>query len=329
MRRRDFVVVLGGAAAIWPRSVRAQQSEPTRRVGILMSRTADSTDGQARIAAVQQRLQQLGWSEGQNLRTEIRWGANDPDLERRGAAELAALAPDVILAGGTIGLTAVLHVSHTIPVVFAGVADPVGLGVVDSLAHPGGNVTGFLPFEYSFTGKLLELLKQIAPATTRAAVLRNSASPSGIATFAAIQSTAASIGVQVSPVDMRDLGEIERSVAAFARSAGAGLVVVPGGVATVHNGAIVNLAAQYKLPAVYAYRDIVIDGGLISYGPDWLDQYRRAADYVDRILRGEKPADLPVQAPTKYELVINLRTAKALGLTVPDSILARADEVIE
>ena len=330
--RRQILAALGGATffpCALPLAARAQRSEPPRRVGILLSRTADSREGQARIAEIKQRLQQLGWSDGQNLRTEIRWGANDPDLERQGAADLAALAPDVILAGGTLSVTAVLRVTRTIPIVFAGVADPVGLGVVDSLAHPGGNATGFLTFEYSFVGKLLEVLKEIAPATTRAAVLRDSVSPSGIAAFAAIQSTAASIGVQVSPVDVRAPGEIERSVAAFARSVGAGLVMAPGGVGPAYSELIVKLAAQYKLPAVYAYRDIVIDGGLISYGPDWLDQYRRAAEYVDRILRGEKPGDLPVQAPTKYELVVNLKTAKTLGLTVPDSLVARADEVIE
>jgi putative tryptophan/tyrosine transport system substrate-binding protein len=328
MKRRDFVAVLGAAATL-PLAVRAQRSEPARRVGILMNRAADSLEGQGRIAAIRQRLQQLGWNDGQNLRTEIRWGAEDPDLERRGAAELAALAPDVVLVSGTLGVTAMLRESRTIPVVFAAVGDPVGLGVVASLAHPGGNTTGFSSFEYSFAGKSLELLKEIAPGVKRAAILRDSSSPQGIVAFAVIQSTAASIGVQVSPVDIRDPGEIERAVAAFARSADGGLVVTASGVATVHSGFIVKLAARYQLPAVYAYRHIVIDGGLISYGPDWLDQFRRAADYVDRILRGEKPADLPVQAPTKYELVVNLKTAKTLGLIVPDSILARADEVIE
>ena len=329
MRRRDFVAMLGGAATTWPLAVRAQQSEPVRRVGILMNRAADSSEGQARLAAIRQRLQQLGWAVGQNLLVEIRWGADDPDLERKGAAELAAFAPDVVLAGGTLGLTSMLRASRTIPVVFAGMADPVGLGVVSSLAHPGGNATGFLAFEYSFTGKLLEVLKEIAPGVTRAAVLRDPLSPAGIANFAVIQSTAASMGVQVSPVDMRDSGEIERAVAAVAHSAGGGLVVTPSGLATVHSGAILKLAAQYRLPAVYGYRELVVAGGLVSYGPDWLDEYRRAADYVDRILRGEKPGDLPVQAPTKYELILNLRTAKTLGLTVPNSLLVRADEVIE
>ena len=329
MRRRDFVAMLGGAVATLPLAAQAQQSEPRRRIGVLMNRAADSLDGQARLVAIRQRLQQLGWREGQNLVMEIRWGAEDPDLERKGAAELVALAPDVVLAGGSLSLLAMLRASRTIPVVFAGMADPVGLGVVASLAHPGGNATGFLAFEYSFTGKLLEVLKEIAPGVTRAAVLRDPLSPQGIANFAVIQSTAASIGVQVSPVDMRDPGEIEQAVAALARSPGAGLVVTPSGLTMMHSGVILNLAAQYRLPAVYGYRDLVVGGGLISYGPDWLDQYRRAADYVDRILKGEKPADLPVQAPTKYELVLNLKTAKTLGLTVPNSLLVRADEVIE
>jgi putative tryptophan/tyrosine transport system substrate-binding protein len=329
MRRRDFVTMLGCAAAALPITVRAQQSAKQRRIGVLMNRAADSSEGQARIAAIQQRLQQLGWSEGQNLLMDVRWGADDPDLERKGAAELAALAPDVVLVGGTIGLTAMIRESRTIPVVFAAVGDPVALGVVRSLAHPGGNVTGFQAFEYTFTAKLLELLKEIAPRVRRAAILRDTASPQGIANFAVIQAMAASIGVQVSPADIRDPGEIERAVAAVAPSGDGGLVVTASGVATAHSGFIVKLAARYKLPAVYAYRHIVVDGGLASYGPDWTDQFRRAAEYVDRILRGEKPADLPVQAPTKYELVVNLKTAKTLGLTVADSLLARADELIE
>jgi ABC-type uncharacterized transport system substrate-binding protein len=328
MRRRDFVAMLGGAAATLPLAAQAQQTEP-RRIGILMNRPPDAADGQARLAAIRQRLQELGWREGQNLLIEIRWGAEDPGLERKGAAELVALAPDVVLAGGSLSLLATLGASRTVPVVFAGMADPVGLGVVASLAHPGGNATGFLAFEYSFVGKLLEVLREIAPGVTRAAILRDPLSPQGIANFAVIQSTAASIGVQVSPVDMRDPGEIERAVAAFARSAGGGLVVTPSGLATMHSGVILKLAAQYKLPAVYGYRDLVVGGGLISYGPDWLDQYRHAAEYVDRILRGEKPGDLPVQAPTKYELVVNLKTAKTLGLTVPNSLLVRADEIVE
>src|SRR5262245_48679983 len=329
MRRRDFVALLGSAAAVLPIAVRAQQSVTQRRIGVLMNRDADASDGQARIAAIQQRLQKLGWSDGQNVLMEVRWGAEDPDLARKGAAELAALAPDVVLAGGTLGVTAMVRESRTIPVVFAGVADPVGLGVVASLSRPGGNATGFASYEYSLAGKLLELLKQIAPGVKRVAVLRDPSAPQGIASFAVIQGVAASLGVQVRPVNIRDPAEIERACAAFAGSGDAGLVVPASGVATAHGGFIVKLAAQHKLPAVYAYRDIVIDGGLVSYAPDWLDQYRRAAEYVDRILRGEKPADLPVQTPTKYELVVNLKTAKILGLTVADSLLARADELIE
>jgi putative ABC transport system substrate-binding protein len=320
--------MLGSAAAL-PIAVRAQQSAKQRRIGVLMNRAPDSLEGQDRIAVIRQRLQQLGWSDSQNLLTDVRWGADDADLERKGAAELAALAPDVVLASGTLGLTAMIRESRTIPVVFAAVGDPVGLGVVRSLAHPGGNVTGFLAFEYSFNAKLLELLKEIAPRVRRAAILRDPASPQGIANFAVIQAMAASIGVQVSPADIRDPAEIERAVATAATSDDLGLVVAPSGVATAHSGFIVELAARYRVPAVYAYRDIVVDGGLASYGPDWTDQFRRAAEYVDRILKGEKPGDLPVQAPTKYQLAVNLKTAKTLGLSMPDSLLARADELIE
>jgi putative ABC transport system substrate-binding protein len=328
MRRRDFVAMLGAVAAL-PRAVRAQQSVPPRRIGVLMNRAAESPEGQARFAAIQERLQQLGWRQGQNLLIDIRWGSEDPDLERKAAAELAVLAPDVVLVSGTLGVTAMLRESRTIPIVFAAVGDPVGLGVVASLAHPGGNVTGFMAYEYSFQAKLLELLKQIAPAVKRAAVLRDASATQGIANFAVIQSMASSIGVEVSPVDIRNPGDIERAAAAVAGSADGGLVVTASGVAIAHNGFIVKLAARYKLPAVYAYRDIVVDGGLASYGPNWTDQFRHAAEYVDRILRGEKPADLPVQAPSKYELVVNLKTAKTLGLNVPHTILTRADEVIE
>jgi putative ABC transport system substrate-binding protein len=328
MRRRDFVAMLG-AAAVLPRAVQAQQSVPPRRIAVLMNRAAESPEGQARVAAIQERLQQLGWRQGQDLLIDIRWGSEDPDLERKAAAELAVLAPDVVLVSGTLGVTAMLRESRTIPIVFAAVGDPVGLGVVASLAHPGGNVTGFMAYEYSFQAKLLELLKQIAPGVKRAAVLRDASATQGIANFAVIQSMASSIGVEVSPVDIRNPGDIERAAAAVAGSADGGLVVTASGVAIAHNGFIVKLAARYKLPAVYAYRDIVVDGGLVSYGPDWTDQFRHAAEYVDRILRGEKPADLPVQAPSKYELVVNLKTSKTLGLNVPNSLLTRADEVIE
>ncbi|HEV2552102.1 MAG TPA: ABC transporter substrate-binding protein [Stellaceae bacterium] len=293
-----------------------------------MNRAADSSEGKARLAAFQRRLKELGWSDGQNLHMEIRWDAEEPETARKGAVELAALAPDVVLASGTLSVKAMLRASRAIPVVFAGVADPVGLGVVASLAHPGGNATGFSSYEYSFAGKLLEVLKEIAPRISRAAILRDADAPQGIAMFAVIQSAAAAIGVQVSPVDLRDSADIERAVAAFARSGDGGLVVTPSGVATSRSP-VVALAARHKLPAVYGYRQLALEGGLISYGPDWPDQYRRAAEYIDRILKGEKPADLPVQAPTKYELVVNLKTAKTLGLTVPDSLLARADEVIE
>ena len=329
MRRREFIVALGGAAVAWPLAVRAQQPERMRRIGVLMNRAADNPDGQAAVAAFRQALQQLGWSDGRNVRIDTRWGANDVDRDRRDAAELVALAPDVILASGTLSVAALQHVTRSLPIVFVAVTDPVGAGLVDSLARPGGNVTGFMLFEYSSSGKWLELLKQIAPGVTRAAVLRDPANPAGIAQFGAIQGAAQSLGVEVSPVSVRDAGEIERAVAVFARSANGGLIVTGSAAASVHRDRIIALAAKHKLPAVYPYRYMVTDGGLISYGPGHIDQYRRAAGYVDRILKGEKPADLPVQAPTRFELVINLKTAKALGLTVPQTLLARADEVIE
>jgi putative ABC transport system substrate-binding protein len=329
MRRREFISLLGGAAAIWPCAARAQQGEPVRRIGVLMNRAADQPEGQAEVAAFQKALQQLGWNDGRNVRLDIRWSANDVDLDRKYAAELVALAPDVVLANGTLSVTALQRVTHTLPIVFVGVSDPVGAGVVDSLARPGGNVTGFMIFEYSMSGKWLELLKQVAPSVTRAAVLRDAVNPAGIAQFGAIQATAQSLGVEVSPISIRDAGEIERAVAAFARSANGGLVVTPSAGTSVHQDLIIALAARHKLPAVYAFRANVTGGGLISYGPDQVGQYRPAASYVDRILKGEKPADLPVQAPTKYELIVNLKTANALGLTIPPSVLARADEVIE
>jgi len=328
MRRREFIVVLG-AAVTSPLATRAQQPEPTRRIGVLMNRAADDSEGQASVAAFQQSLQQLGWSDGRNVRSDIRWSHNDVDLDRKYAAELVTLAPDVLLAAGTLSVTALQRVTHTLPIVFVGVSDPVGAGVVDSLARPGGNVTGFMIFEYSMSGKWLELLKQIAPSATRAAVLRDAVNPAGIAQFGAIQATAQSLGMEVSPVGIRDAGEIERAVAAFARSANGGLIVTPSAGTSVHQDLIIALAARHKLPAVYAFRANVSGGGLISYGPDLVGQYRPAAGYIDRILKGEKPADLPVQAPTKYELIVNLKTAKALGLTIPPSVLARADEVIE
>jgi putative ABC transport system substrate-binding protein len=329
MRRREFVLALGGAATVWPLGASAQQRELMRRIGVLMNRAAADPDGQARLAAFQEALQQLGWSDGRNARIDTRWGENDLDRERKYAAELVALAPDIILASGTVSVAALQHVTRSVPIVFAGVADPVGAGIVDSLARPGSNVTGFMNFEYNLSGKWLELLKQIAPQVTRAAVLRNSETPAGIGQFSAIQAVAPSLGVEVSPIGVHDIGEFERAVATFARSTNDGLVVTASALSSVPRDLIVRLAAAYKLPAVYPYRFMSTGGGLISYGPNIVDQYRRAAGYVDRILKGEKPSDLPVQAPTKYELVINLKTAKTLGLEIPASVLARADEVIE
>jgi len=330
MRRREFIRLLGGAAT-WPLVARAQQLELLRRIGVLMNRAADDPEGQARLAAFQQGLQQLGWSDSRNVRIDTRWGEDDVDRERSYAAELVALAPDIILASGTLSVAALQHVSHTLPIVFVGVTDPVGAGLIESLARPGGNVTGFMIYEYSFGGKRLELLKQIAPSVTRAAVLRDPANPAGSAEFAAIQAVAQSLRVEVSPIDSRrEAGEIERAITAFARSPNGGLILTPNAAAvSVLRDLIVTLAAQHKLPTVYPFRYMVTGGGLMSYAPDVVDQCGRAAGYVDRILKGEKPADLPVQAPTKYELVINLKTAKTLGLDVPAALLAGADEVIE
>src|SRR5262245_21061882 len=327
MRRREFITLLGGAAA-WPVAARAQQGERMRRIGVLMYWTADDAEGQARLAAFAQALEQLGWSDGRNLRIDIRWAA--ADNVRRHAAELVALAPDVLVAGtGTATAAPLLEATRTLPIVFVAVIDPVGAGFVASLARPEGNATGFTIFEYSMSGKWLELLKEIAPSLTRAAVLRDPGIASGIGQFGAVQIVAPSMGGELSPVDVRDAGEIERAVTAFARGSNGGMIVTSSGTAIVHRQTIIALAARHRLPAVYSDRGSVTAGGLISYGPDRLDPFRRTAGYVDRILKGEKPADLPVQAPTKYELVINLKTAKELGLTVPDSLLARADEVLE
>ena len=329
-RRRRFITLLGGAAAVWPLAASAQQTERVRRIGVLTAATpADDPDGQARLAAFLQVLQQFGWTDGRNLRIDYRWGLGDANNIRRYAAELAALAPDVILSVGTASMGPLLQATRTVPIVFVSVTDPVGAGFVDSLARPGGNATGFIQFEYSLSGKWLELLKQIAPGVTRAAVFRDPAITSGIGQFAVIQSVAPSLGVEVSPISVRDAGEIERTVAAFARSPNGGLIVTSGAGSVLHRELIIALAARYKMPAVYYRRYFVTSGGLISYGFDLVDQYRHAAGYVDRILKGEKPADLPVQAPTRYELVINLKTARALGLDVPATVLARADEVIE
>ncbi len=329
MRRREFITLIGGAA-VWPLAARAQQPERMRRMGVLMYLAADDPEAQARLAAFAQALKQLGWSDGRNLRIDTRWATTNADDLRRHAAELVALAPDVLVAGtGTATVAPLLQATRTVPIVFVTVIDPVGAGFVASLARPGGNATGFTMFEYGLSGKWLELPKEIAPRVTRAAVLRDPAIASGIGQFAAVQAVAPSLGVELSPVDVRDAGEIERAVTAFARGLNGGLIVTASGSASNHRQPIIALAARHRLPAVYSGRHFVIAGGLISYGPDLNDQFRRAAGYVDRILKGEKPADLPVQAPTKYDLAINLKTAKALGIEVPATVLARADEVIE
>jgi putative tryptophan/tyrosine transport system substrate-binding protein len=329
LKRREFITLLSGAATAWPLAARAQQPEPVRRIGILLPVAADDAEFQTRVGAFLQGLQQLGWAIGRNVRIDTRWAGASAAEIRRHAAELIALAPDVILAHGVPTLGPLLQATRTVPIVFPTAADPVAAGFVDSLARPGGNVTGFMDLEYGMAGKWLELLKQIASGVTRVAVLRDPATPTGPAQFGVIQAVAPPLGMEVNPVNVRDASEIERAVGAVARFPNSGLIVTPSGWASVHRELIVKLAAQHKLPAVYFGRYFVAGGGLISYGPDLSDQYRRAAGYVDRILKGEKPADLPVQAPTKYELVINLKTAKALGLDVPPSLLARADEVIE
>src|SRR5262245_45742618 len=325
--RRKFLATLGGAAAGWPVVARAQQGERARRIGVLMNLAADDAEGQARMAAFLQRLQQLGWTEGGNVRIDYRWAAGDAGHFQRYAEELLALAPDVILASATPSVQALQQATRTVPIVFAIVADPVGAGFVDSLARTGGNVIGFTPFEYGISGKWLELLKEVVPRVTRVAVLRDLTI--GLAQLGAIQSVAPSLGVELTPIGVGDPGQIERNVAAFARSPNGGLIVTASTSAVIHRKLISTLAAGHKLPAVSYERYWVAGGGLMSYGPDFRDQFRSAAIYVDRILKGEKPADLPVQAPTKYELVINLKTAKALGIEVPPSLLARADEVIE
>jgi putative ABC transport system substrate-binding protein len=327
VKRRAFIALIGGAAAAWPLTGRAQQT--IRRVGMLLPAAADDAEFQARIGAFLEGLRQSGWTIGQNVQIDSRWATTNAVEIRRHAAELAALAPDVILTSSSPALAALQQATRSVPIVFVNVIDPVGSGFVDSLARPGGNTTGFLLFEYSLSGKWLELLKQMAPNVARAAVFRDSGNPSGNAQFGAIQALAPSLGIEVSPINMRDAGEIERAVAAFARSANGGLIVTGSASATLHRDLIIELAARSRAPAVYYARYFVVAGGLISYGPDFADQFRRAAGYVDRILKGERPADLPVQAPTKYELVVNLKTAKALGLEIPPSVLARADEVIE
>ena len=329
MRRRDFIKVIAGSAAAWPLAAHAQQPERMRRIGVLMGPSANDPEAQARIAALLQGLQQLGWAVGRNVRVDIRWAAGNAEDSRRYAAELVALASDVIVANGSMSMVPLLQATRSVPIVFVVVPDPVGAGNVDSLARPGGNATGFMSFEYGMGAKWLELLKQVQPSVTRVAVIRDPAITAGAGQFGAVQSVGPSVGVEVSPISARDAPEIERAIAAFARSSNGGLVVTQSALTTVHRDLIVTLAARHKLPAVYYERHFVTAGGLISYGPDFIDQHRQAATYVDRILKGEKPADLPVQAPTKFELVINLKTAKTLGLTVPPSLISRADEVIE
>jgi ABC-type uncharacterized transport system substrate-binding protein len=329
MKRREFITLLGNAALAWPLAASAQQPERMRRIGILLPAAADDAEYQAWVGAFLQGLALLGWSIGRNVRIDTRWATTNAAEIRRHVAELVALAPDVILATGTSTVGPLLQATRTVPIVFPAIGDPVGAGFVDSLARPGGNATGFMTYEYSLSGKWLELLKQIAPGVTRVAVLRDAAVSVGPVQFGVIQAVAPSLRVEVNPINLRDAGEIERSIAAFAGSPNGGLILTAGARAFLHHDLIITLAARHKLPAVYPYRYHVTSGGLISYGADYIDNYRRAAGYVDRILRGEKPADLPVQAPTKYELVINLKTAKALGLEIPPQLLALADEVIE
>ena len=328
MKRREFISLVGGAAA-WPLTARAQQGERMRRIGVLMAFAVDDPEGQARVAVFVQALQSLGWTTGRNVQIDVRWGVADAASARRSAAEMVALAPDVILAGASAATAAVQEATRTLSIVFVNVTDPVGAGYVASLARPGGNITEFTLVEYGMSGKWLELLKEIAPRVTRVAVLRDPALAIGPGQFGAIQSVAPSFRVEASPIDVRNADEIERTITDFARTVNGGLIVTTSPRAVNHRKLIVTLAAQHRLPAVYFIRDFVKDGGLISYGPDPIAAYGQAASYVDRILKGEKPADLPVQAPTKNELVLNLKAAKALGLTVPPSILSRAHEVIE
>jgi putative tryptophan/tyrosine transport system substrate-binding protein len=327
--RRQFISMVGGATVAWPISARAEPSERVRRIGVLRGTPASDPDAQAQHAAFVQGLQRLGWTDGRNVRIDARWAAGNAADARKYAAELVALAPDVILVGGSSMVEPLLQATRTVPIIFTIVVDPLGSGVVESLSRPGGNATGFMLFEYSLTGKWLELLKEITPGMTRAAILRDPTTTSGVGQFAVIQAVAPSVGVEVSPINVRDAAEIERAVAAFARVPNGGLIVTATPLASVHLDLIVTLAARHKLPAVYFDRLLVVRGGLISYGADFREQFRLAAGYVDRILKGEKPADLPVQAPTKYDLVVNLKTAKALGLTMPPTVLSRADEVIE
>jgi putative tryptophan/tyrosine transport system substrate-binding protein len=329
MKRRDFITLLGGAAVSWPLAGRAQQRERMRRIGVLMNLAANDAEGQARLAALLQGLQEAGWAVGRNVRIDLRWGEGDPESFRKQAAELVALSPDIIFASGVPAATPLLQATRTVPIVFAQVVDPVGAGLVASLARPGGNATGFTSPEYGFAGKWVELIKEIAPGVTRVAVLRDATSSSGIGYLGAVRLAASSFGMELTPVGITDAGEIERGVTAFAGVSNGALIVTGNTRTMVHRELIITLAARHRLPAVYALPLFANDGGLISYGPDSIDPYRRAAGYVDRILKGEKPADLPVQQPTKFELAINLKTARALGLQISDKLLALADEVIE
>jgi putative tryptophan/tyrosine transport system substrate-binding protein len=326
-RRREFIVLFGGTAAAWPFSARAQQGERLRRIGVLMNN--DNAEARANYAAFLQALKQLGWVDGHNVRIDARWARGQASEIRKYAVEIVALTPDVIVTGGAAAMVPLMEASRTVPIVFVNVADPVGAGYVDTMSRPGGNATGFVQFEYSLSGKWLELLKQIAPSVTRVAVLRDPNLASGIGQFAVIESSAPTLGVEVSAINVRDAGEIERAIATFARAPNGGLILTASALAVTHGDLIVALAAQYKLPAVCYRRYFVEGGGLISYGYDVLQQFQSIASYVDRILKGEKPADLPVQAPTKYELVVNLKTANALNLTIPQALLATADKVIE
>jgi putative ABC transport system substrate-binding protein len=330
MRRREFIALLGSAAATWPpAAARAQQSERMRRIGVFQSQAADDVERQAYLAAFRKELERLGWADGRNIRIDYRWSAGNASDARKYATELVGLTPDLIFTSGSTSMPHLLQATRSVPIVFVLVSDPVGAGFVDSLARPGGNATGFISLEYTFGGKWLELLKEIAPSVTRVVVIRDPADPAGIGLFSAVQSAASPVGVELRPVNLVDVGEMDRAVAAFARGSNGGLIVTASSLAYVHRDAIIALVARHKLPAVYFARPFVTAGGLASYGPDVVDQYQRAAGYVDRILRGEKPGDLPVQAPTKYQLVINLKTAKVPGLTIPPSVLSRADEVIE
>jgi len=326
--RRDFLAALAGTAAAWPLAARAQQDR-MRRIGVLMSLAADDKESQVRLAAFRRALQELGWAADRNLQIDIRWGADDIEVTRRYAAELAVLAPDVILASGNTAAKPLQKATRAVPIVFVQVAEPLGEGLVESFAQPGGNVTGFASIEYGMSAKWLELLKEIAPRVRQLVVIRDPASAAGNGQLGAIQSIAPALGVEVSAVGVRDPGEIERAITAVAREPSGGLIVTTSTRASAHRELILALVARHKMPAVYPFRFYVTSGGLVSYGADWIDQYRRAAGYVDRILKGEKPADLPVQAPTKYELVVNLKAAKALGVDIPATVLARADEVIE